>query len=261
MASRSALRCANLLRATVTRSGRKSAVDGIFSIFWLSLLLRDRRSKEDKNRVLKYVREQNDEFNATNVPCLYISGVKLHKFQGVHSNSMVAGNLVKNSFKTYTTTALVAAQLSAISPLGPLGNVDVRSLSNGPATSLTEAGGEEDDEQNCPPSSDVIKGVQDEMLKSGSSGQIFAVVHIGGRQFKITINDTIVINRIDADTGERIRIEKVLMVGGENFSVIGTPLVARDLARIEATVVEKTKSPKEIVFKKKRRKGYKRTQG
>ncbi|XP_073238587.1 uncharacterized protein [Porites lutea] len=219
MASRSALRCANLLRATVTRSGRKSAVDG-----------------------------------------LYISGVKLHKFQGVHSNSMVAGNLVKNSFKTYTTTALVAAQLSAISPLGPLGNVDVRSLSNGPATSLTEAGGEEDDEQNCPPSSDVIKGVQDEMLKSGSSGQIFAVVHIGGRQFKITINDTIVINRIDADTGERIRIEKVLMVGGENFSVIGTPLVARDLARIEATVVEKTKSPKVIVFKKKRRKGYKRTQ-
>lgn len=99
------------------------------------------------------------------------------------------------------------------------------------------------------------------MLKSGSSGHIFAVVHIGGRQFKITINDTIVINRIDADTGERIHIEKVLMVGGENFSVIGTPLVARDLARIEATVVEKTKSPKVIVFKKKRRKGYKRTQG
>ncbi|CAH3033396.1 unnamed protein product [Porites lobata] len=220
MASRSALRCANLLRATVTRSGRKSTVDG-----------------------------------------LYISGVKLHKFQGVHSNSMVACNLVKNSFKTYTTTALVAAQLSAISPLGLLGNVDVRSLSNGPATSLTEAGGEEDDEQNCPPSSDVIKDVQDEMLKSGSSGHIFAVVHIGGRQFKITINDTIVINRIDADTGERIHIEKVLMVGGENFSVIGTPLVARDLARIEATVVEKTKSPKVIVFKKKRRKGYKRTQG
>ena len=37
--------------------------------------------------------------------------------------------------------------------MGLLGNVDVRSLSNGPATSLTEAGGEEDDEQNCPPSS------------------------------------------------------------------------------------------------------------
>ena len=36
---------------------------------------------------------------------------------------------------------------------------------------------------------------------------------------------------------------------------------SRDLARIEATVVEKTKSPKVIVFKKKRRKGYKRTQG
>lgn len=51
------------------------------------------------------------------------------------------------------------------------------------------------------------------------------------------------------------------MIGGENFSVIGTPLLVRDLSKIEATVVEKTKSPKVIVFKKKRRKGYKRTQG
>ena len=65
-----------------------------------------------------------------------------------------------NSFKTYTTTAVVAAQLSTISPLGPLGNVDVRNLSNGPATSLTEAGGEEDDEQNCPPSSGTLGSSQ-----------------------------------------------------------------------------------------------------
>ena len=44
--------------------------------------------------------------------------------------------------------------------MGPLGNVDVRSLSNGPATSLTEAGGEEDDEQNCLPSSGTLGSSQ-----------------------------------------------------------------------------------------------------
>lgn len=44
--------------------------------------------------------------------------------------------------------------------MGPLGNVDVRSLSNGSATSLTEAGGEEDDEQNCPPSSGTLGSSQ-----------------------------------------------------------------------------------------------------
>ncbi|KAJ7383641.1 39S ribosomal protein L21, mitochondrial [Desmophyllum pertusum] len=125
--------------------------------------------------------------------------------------------------------------------------------SDASSSSLTE-GGEEDDEQNCPPYSSgtgVIKDVQDEMLKGETSGQIFAVVYIGGSQFKITVNDTIIINRIDAETGDRIRIEKVLLVGGENFTVIGTPLLARDLARIEATVVEKTKAPKKIVFKMK----------
>jgi len=156
---------------------------------------------------------------------------------------------------------VAAIQSSPTNSLSLLGNADVRCLSGISSSSLTESGGEEDDEQNCPPSSGVIKDVQDEMLKGEKSGQIFAVIHIGGRQFKVTINDTIVINRIDADTGERIRIEKVLMIGGENFSVIGTPLLVRDLSKIEATVMEKTKSPKVIVFKKKRRKGYKRTQG
>lgn len=197
----------------------------------------------------------------TTIDGFYVSGVKSQTFQGIHSSSLVNCNLAKNSFKTYTTAAVAVTQLSSTNPLSLLGNVDIRSVSGASSSSLTEAGGDEDDEQNCSPSLGVIKDVQDEMLKSENSGQIFAVVHIGGRQFKITINDTIVINRIDADTGDRIRIEKVLMIGGENFSVIGTPLVARDLARIEATVVEKNKSPKVIVFKKKRRKGYKRTQG
>lgn len=214
------MRCANLLRA-VSRNVRKSTIDGF---------------------------------------C--VGGVKLNqKFQGVNSNALASCNLVKNSFKTYTTAAAAVTQFSSANLLSLLGNVDVRSLSAVSSGSLTEAGGEEDDEQNCPQSSrsiGVVKDVQDEMLKGETSGQIFAVVHIGGSQFKITLNDTILINRIDAETGDRIRIEKVLLVGGENFTVVGTPLVARDLVRVEATVLEKTKGPKKIVFKMKRRKGYRK---
>lgn len=56
-----------------------------------------------------------------------------------------------SSFKTYSTAAVAVAQLSSASPLSLLGNVDVRSLSGASSGSLTEAGGEEDDEQNCPP--------------------------------------------------------------------------------------------------------------
>lgn len=217
MASRNVVRCANLLRTSLSRNLRKTTVDG------LSV------------------------------------GTKFQKFQGVNSNVLTSSNLVKNSFKTYTTSAAAVTQFSATNPLSLLGNVDIRNLISGSSSSLTEAGGEDDDEQNCPPySAGVLKDVQDEMLKGESSGQIFAVVYIGGSQFKITVNDTIIINRIDAETGDRIRIEKVLLVGGENFTVIGTPLLARDLVRIEATVLEKTKGPKKIVFKMKRRKGYRR---
>ena len=57
--------------------------------------------------------------------------------------------------------------------MGLLGNVDVRSLSNGPATSLTEAGGEEDDEQNCPPSSGTLGSSQ-----GGVMYQIFKLLYI-----------------------------------------------------------------------------------
>ena len=61
-----------------------------------------------------------------------------------------------NSFKTYSTVTVAAAQFSVTSPLSLLGNVDVRSLSGASSSSLTEAGGEEDDEQNCPPYSGTL---------------------------------------------------------------------------------------------------------
>ena len=58
-----------------------------------------------------------------------------------------------DSLKTYSTAAVAVTQFSSTSPLSLLGNVDIRSLSGTSSSSLSEASGEEDDEQNCPPNS------------------------------------------------------------------------------------------------------------
>uniref|UniRef100_A0A3Q3RBH6 Large ribosomal subunit protein bL21m n=1 Tax=Monopterus albus TaxID=43700 RepID=A0A3Q3RBH6_MONAL len=74
-------------------------------------------------------------------------------------------------------------------------------------------------------------------------GRLFAVVHFAGRQWKVTDEDLILIeNHIEAECGERIRIEKVLLVGAEDFTLIGRPLLGKELVRVEATVIEKTES-------------------
>ncbi|XP_040893292.1 39S ribosomal protein L21, mitochondrial [Toxotes jaculatrix] len=74
-------------------------------------------------------------------------------------------------------------------------------------------------------------------------GRLFAVVHFAGRQWKVTDEDLILIeNHIEAECGERIRMEKVLLVGAEDFTLIGRPLLGKDLVRVEATVLEKTES-------------------
>ncbi|KAM7419815.1 hypothetical protein PAMA_016761 [Pampus argenteus] len=74
-------------------------------------------------------------------------------------------------------------------------------------------------------------------------GRLFAVLHFSGRQWKVTAEDLILIeNHIEADCGERIRMEKVLLVGAEDFTLIGRPLLGKDLVRVEATVIEKTES-------------------
>ncbi|XP_041790217.1 39S ribosomal protein L21, mitochondrial [Chelmon rostratus] len=74
-------------------------------------------------------------------------------------------------------------------------------------------------------------------------GRLFAVVHFASRQWKVTNEDLILIeNHIDAECGERIRMEKVLLVGSEDFTLIGRPLLGKELVRVEATVIEKTES-------------------
>ncbi|XP_072016378.1 large ribosomal subunit protein bL21m-like [Amphiura filiformis] len=94
---------------------------------------------------------------------------------------------------------------------------------------------------------------------AASSSRMFAVIYVQGHQYKVTTNDLIQIaHHIPVDVGERIRLEKVLLVGGDNFTLLGRPLLGLDQVRVEATVIEKTISQKHIKYLWVKRSGFKK---
>ncbi|CAL8116116.1 unnamed protein product [Orchesella dallaii] len=96
-------------------------------------------------------------------------------------------------------------------------------------------------------------------IKSSTTGRLFAVVNLSGRQFKVTPEDIIIIQGVFApNIGDQIRLHKVLMVGSKDFTLIGRPLIDQDLTRIEATVIEKTLSYTKMHFRMKAKKNFRR---
>jgi len=87
----------------------------------------------------------------------------------------------------------------------------------------------------------------------------FAVFVCGGHQYKVAKGDVIITQKLQAEVGAHLVFSKVLLVGGRTFTAIGTPILTR--AKVHAQVQEQTKAEKVIIFKKKRRKGYKRKTG
>ena len=88
---------------------------------------------------------------------------------------------------------------------------------------------------------------------------MFAVVDLGGSQVKVEEGDRIRVNTIPGEPGEKVTLENVLMVGAEGDMRIGTPRV--EGASVEASILDQGKAKKIRVFKMKRRKGYRRTNG
>uniref|UniRef100_A0A182PLX8 Large ribosomal subunit protein bL21m n=1 Tax=Anopheles epiroticus TaxID=199890 RepID=A0A182PLX8_9DIPT len=97
-------------------------------------------------------------------------------------------------------------------------------------------------------------------LETGSEGRLFAVVQLCGKQFKITSGDIIVVEGYwPPEGGDRLRLDKVLLAGSKDFSLIGRPLLAPGMVDVQATIIEKTLSHTRTHFRKKRRKQYMRT--
>jgi large subunit ribosomal protein L21 len=87
---------------------------------------------------------------------------------------------------------------------------------------------------------------------------MFAVIKTGGKQYRVAANDVITIEKLSANAGDVIAFDHVLMLGGET-PVVGTPAVAG--ACVSGTVVEQTRGPKTINFKKRRRQNSRRKKG
>src|SRR5579885_3769720 len=88
---------------------------------------------------------------------------------------------------------------------------------------------------------------------------MFAIIKTGGKQYRVAPGDQIVVERIAGDVGAQISLSEVLAIGGNDAPLIGTPLVAG--AAVVARIVQQPRASKVIVFKKKRRKNYRRKRG
>ena len=82
-----------------------------------------------------------------------------------------------------------------------------------------------------------------------------AIVEIGGHQYNVNEQQELFVLKLDGNAGDKVTLDKVLLVTSDAGTKVGTPTVSG--ASISATIVEHTKGDKVIVFKKKRRKGYK----
>ena len=88
---------------------------------------------------------------------------------------------------------------------------------------------------------------------------MFAVVSTGGKQYKVAKGDVIQVEKIDQKLGESVTLDKVLMIGEGDDVQTGFPLL--EGCSVTCEVEEQLKGKKIIVFKKKRRKNYRRKNG
>ncbi len=88
---------------------------------------------------------------------------------------------------------------------------------------------------------------------------MYAVIKTGGLQFRVEKDDVIKIPRLNKEAGDEVELNDVIMFSSDGQAVYGTPLV--DGAKVMAEVVDEARGKKLIVFKMKRRKGYRRKNG
>ncbi len=88
---------------------------------------------------------------------------------------------------------------------------------------------------------------------------MYAIVETGGKQYRVSEGDVIFVEKLEANAGEIVTLDKVLVCSKEGNLVVGNPVV--DGAKVEAKVLEQGKAKKMIVFKYKPKKDYRRKQG
>ncbi|XP_017126712.1 39S ribosomal protein L21, mitochondrial [Drosophila elegans] len=127
---------------------------------------------------------------------------------------------------------------------------------NKPATESVDISAIAKDQQK--EGQDICERINRQVAKS-EQGRLFAVVHLCGKQFKVTPGDIVLVEGYwPPTTGDEISLDKVLLAGARDFTLVGRPILEPGLVAVKATVVEKTLSHTKTHFRKKRRKQYMR---
>jgi large subunit ribosomal protein L21 len=87
----------------------------------------------------------------------------------------------------------------------------------------------------------------------------YAVIETGGKQYRVSVGDRVTVEKLPAEAGSSISLDRVLLLGGDGNTRVGTPVV--DGATVEATVDDHFRGDKIVVFKYKPKKRYRRRQG
>jgi large subunit ribosomal protein L21 len=88
---------------------------------------------------------------------------------------------------------------------------------------------------------------------------MYAVVEIAGQQFKVAKDQHLFVHRLASEEGKSVTFDKVMLIDNDGKVNVGAPVI--EGASVKAKVLEHLKGDKVIVFKKKRRKGYKKKNG
>jgi len=88
---------------------------------------------------------------------------------------------------------------------------------------------------------------------------MYAVIKTGGKQYKVTAGDKLKVEKLAGEVGSKVVLDKILMLADGDAITIGSPLVAG--AKVSATVVSHGRGDKVMIFKFRRRKHYRKTQG
>ena len=88
---------------------------------------------------------------------------------------------------------------------------------------------------------------------------MYAIVEIAGQQFKAEAGKKLYVHRLEGNEGDKITFDRVLLTDSDGKVTIGTPVVSG--VKVSATILRHAKGDKVIIFKKKRRKGYKKLNG
>jgi large subunit ribosomal protein L21 len=88
---------------------------------------------------------------------------------------------------------------------------------------------------------------------------MFAVLKTGGKQYKVSQGDVIQVEKLEGNVGDKVTLDQILMIGAEDKVDVGSPIL--DGSQVTCEIMDQAKGPKILVFKKKRRKKYRRTNG